>query len=287
MPGSGNTGLRKGTSGLRGNSHGPFLEGLGLATAPGHSTYQQCPQGRKAKPTPDEGDYECSSRVRRNAHARFRGEEGSEMSLPPPTTTTQSLKPRSLRRSPRCRSRRTRRRTFRAFTGPGSSSSSSRRPRSTRSEAFWPSTGSVLKVSAAKVEDELTRLVNDPDDTWISPFLKETIHTMSTELTGLNEKLEDFDRRIAQFAKKNPVCQRLLTVPGVGVLTATVLLALVGDPFRFKNGRQFAAFEEVHLFVIYSPDASFVRKLMNFREIRQKIVNALGSSVQKFYFASS
>lgn len=102
--------------------------------------------------------------------------------------------------------------------------------------------GIVLKVSAAKVEDELNRLVNDPDDKRISPFLKETLRSMVTELVGLNEKREDFDRRIAQFAKTTPVCQRLLTVPGVGVLTATVLMAVVGDPFRFKNGRQFAAY---------------------------------------------
>ncbi|MDA8150032.1 MAG: IS110 family transposase [Nitrospiraceae bacterium] len=102
--------------------------------------------------------------------------------------------------------------------------------------------GIILKVSAAKVEDELNRLVNDSDDTRISPFLKETLRSMVTELVGLNEKREDFDLRIAQFAKTNPVCQRLLTVPGVGVLTATVLMAVVGDPFRFKNGRQFAAY---------------------------------------------
>ena len=102
--------------------------------------------------------------------------------------------------------------------------------------------GIVLKVSAAKVEDELNRLVNDPDDTRISPFLKETLRAMASELSGLNEKLKGFDRRISDFAKKNPVCQRLMSVPGVGVLTATVLIALVGDPFRFKNGRHFAAY---------------------------------------------
>ena len=102
--------------------------------------------------------------------------------------------------------------------------------------------GIVLKVSAAKVEDELTRLLNDPDDTRISPFLKETLHAMATELSGLCEKLEAYDRRISAFAKKNPVCQRLMSVPGVGVLTATVLIAIVGDPFRFKNGRHFAAY---------------------------------------------
>ena len=53
--------------------------------------------------------------------------------------------------------------------------------------------GIILKVSATKVEDELNRLVNDSDDTRISPFLKETLRVMSTELAGLNEKLEEFD----------------------------------------------------------------------------------------------
>ena len=65
---------------------------------------------------------------------------------------------------------------------------------------------------------------------------------MANELAGPHEKREDFDRRIAQFAKTHPVCQRRLTIPGVGVLTTTVLLALVGDPFRFKNGHHFAAY---------------------------------------------
>ena len=32
-----------------------------------------------------------------------------------------------------------------------------------------------------------------------------------------------------------------MRVPGIGVLTATALLASIGDPARFRNGRQFAA----------------------------------------------
>ncbi len=102
--------------------------------------------------------------------------------------------------------------------------------------------GVVLKVSASKVKEELSRLVNDPEDTRISPFLKETLRAILKELSGLGEKLEEFDRQIASFAKKNPVCNRLMTIPGVGVLTATILIAVVGDPFRFKNGRHFAAY---------------------------------------------
>jgi len=64
---------------------------------------------------------------------------------------------------------------------------------------------------------------------------------MTTELAGLYDKVKEYDRKIEAFAKENPICQRLMTVPGVGILTATVLLAMVEDPFRFKNGRHFAA----------------------------------------------
>jgi transposase len=102
--------------------------------------------------------------------------------------------------------------------------------------------GIVLKVSAQKVEQELAQLLNDAEDTRISPFLKETLRTMTTELAGLYDKVKEYDRKIEAFAKENPLCQRLMTVPGVGILTATVLLAMVGDPFRFKNGRHFAAY---------------------------------------------
>jgi transposase len=57
---------------------------------------------------------------------------------------------------------------------------------------------------------------------------------LETELAYDQEKLE-------ALAHTHPVCQRLLTIPGIGPLTATALLAAVGDTQVFKNGRQFAA----------------------------------------------
>jgi len=101
--------------------------------------------------------------------------------------------------------------------------------------------GVVLGNSPKKVRGEVERLVTDLE-CGLSPSLRETLRLMGEELAGFETKLEDFDARIESLAKSHPVCKRLLTVPGVGVLTATVLVALVGDPFRFKNGRHFAAY---------------------------------------------
>ena len=101
--------------------------------------------------------------------------------------------------------------------------------------------GILLGTSPKKVKEEVNRLVEDPEAR-LSPSLRETLWTMVTELSGLEEKLSNFDRRIKSLAETHPVCKRLMTVPGVGALTATVLLAIVGDATRFRNGRHFAAY---------------------------------------------
>lgn len=101
--------------------------------------------------------------------------------------------------------------------------------------------GILLGKSPKKVKEEANRLVDDPE-AGLSPSLRETLRIMVSELSGLEEKLSDFDRRINTLAKTHPVCKRLMTVPGVGALTATVLLAIVGDATRFRNGRHFAAY---------------------------------------------
>ena len=44
------------------------------------------------------------------------------------------------------------------------------------------------------------------------------------------------------FAKENEACKRLMKIPGIGYLTATILLSVAGVASNFKNGREFAAF---------------------------------------------
>ena len=49
------------------------------------------------------------------------------------------------------------------------------------------------------------------------------------------------DEKLQARATTPPESQRLLTIPGIGPLTATALIAAVGDGGGFTNGRQFAA----------------------------------------------
>ena len=49
------------------------------------------------------------------------------------------------------------------------------------------------------------------------------------------------DALIARTARENDACQRLTTIPGVGPVTATALVAAIGNGTAFRKGRDLAA----------------------------------------------
>ena len=61
------------------------------------------------------------------------------------------------------------------------------------------------------------------------------------ELIELDRRIASCDRRIRELYRASELCQRLGEIEGVGPVTATALVAAVGDRSCFKNGRQFAA----------------------------------------------
>ena len=67
------------------------------------------------------------------------------------------------------------------------------------------------------------------------------LRDLGTELRRLHQRVLAFDAQLAAVARDLPTCQRLRAIPGVGVLTATPLVAAVGDAEGFRNGRQMAA----------------------------------------------
>lgn len=60
-------------------------------------------------------------------------------------------------------------------------------------------------------------------------------------LVALDECIGSYDRELEALAKSSQSVRRLMTVPGVGPLTALATAATVGQAHEFENGRQFAA----------------------------------------------
>ena len=61
------------------------------------------------------------------------------------------------------------------------------------------------------------------------------------DLRALDVRIKELDQEIEQIAQSEPMANRLMQLRGVGPVTATTLVATVGDGSQFKNGRQMAA----------------------------------------------
>jgi len=57
----------------------------------------------------------------------------------------------------------------------------------------------------------------------------------------INQKLDDIEKQLRIWHNANKHSKRLETAPGIGLISATALCALVPDPKLFRNGRHFAA----------------------------------------------
>jgi transposase len=61
------------------------------------------------------------------------------------------------------------------------------------------------------------------------------------EWKALDRRIEAFDEEFAVTARTDPVARRLATIPGIGVLNATALVAAIGNGEIFARGRDLAA----------------------------------------------
>jgi transposase len=101
--------------------------------------------------------------------------------------------------------------------------------------------GLVIPVGARNVRPQVTAWVNDVDSS-IPDGLRLMLSEACEELVGLEERIRSVERRLAALAKQVPGVARLRSVPGIGLLTATALVAFVGDATRFRSGRRFASY---------------------------------------------
>ena len=72
--------------------------------------------------------------------------------------------------------------------------------------------------------------------------MRRNLASLYESLSFLDERILEQDKLLKAIAKENEACQRLMRVPGIGIMTATILLTIAGVASNLKNGREFAAF---------------------------------------------
>jgi transposase len=61
-------------------------------------------------------------------------------------------------------------------------------------------------------------------------------------IDALEQDIDRLERQIGSWQKQEAACRAIAEVPGIGKLTATALVATMGDAKAFKSGREFASF---------------------------------------------
>jgi len=100
--------------------------------------------------------------------------------------------------------------------------------------------GVVTAQGPRKVTD-LVRRLGDPDDIELPAVARSALLSLGAQLESLTDAIDKIDRQLMAWHRQNQASQRLETIPGVGIITATAIAASVPDPSVFRSGRQFAA----------------------------------------------
>jgi transposase len=84
-------------------------------------------------------------------------------------------------------------------------------------------------------------LVLDNAEQPLTVVARDFIHRLYRELVGHDKQIGEIEKDLSALVEQSDDYQHLLTIPGVGPVVATTLLASVGDANYFKNARQMAA----------------------------------------------
>jgi transposase len=72
--------------------------------------------------------------------------------------------------------------------------------------------------------------------------MKIALQQLYANLIQLNEQIDSYKSVLETLAKKDGLCVRIATVPGIGPITATAVVAKIGNASEFQNGRELSAY---------------------------------------------
>jgi transposase len=84
------------------------------------------------------------------------------------------------------------------------------------------------------------KMVQDGDE-GLPEFVQQVLASLADHIGQIRQQVALLDKQIVAWHRASADSQRLATIPGIGVMTATALLAAMGDGRQFRSGREFAA----------------------------------------------
>jgi len=101
--------------------------------------------------------------------------------------------------------------------------------------------GLVMARGVKAFERETPRMLGD-EDNGLPVLARQVLQTLWETYCSQQRQLEELDQQLRCWHEAHEASQRLAQIPGIGIQTATALVAKVGDGRMFRQGREMAAF---------------------------------------------
>jgi transposase len=106
--------------------------------------------------------------------------------------------------------------------------------------AFCLEYGVAIRQGAGVFKLDLPRVIGDESND-LTPTMRRLLAELFDDLISLEKRIGKVTREIEGLAAKDELARRLMTVPGIGPLVATALLAAAGNAQQFRKARDMAA----------------------------------------------
>lgn len=100
--------------------------------------------------------------------------------------------------------------------------------------------GTIFPVGRRKLELGIEDMLAD-ENTTLSPRLRQLVGELRAEWRDFDARIEALNGEFIELARNDAAARRLTSIPGVGVLNATALIAAVGDASSFAKARDLGA----------------------------------------------
>ncbi|MFT3850887.1 MAG: IS110 family transposase [Propionivibrio sp.] len=101
--------------------------------------------------------------------------------------------------------------------------------------------GLVVPQGARTGIEAMSRALADPNSA-VPLLIRESMKLLIEEIRLLELRIAQLEKELTSLARQSPACTELLTIPGIGLLTATAMVAATGGSVsHFKDARHFAS----------------------------------------------
>src|SRR5262244_2538390 len=106
--------------------------------------------------------------------------------------------------------------------------------------AFLLERGIAVRQGLRFLRAELPIILATRSDV-LSPRMLRVIEELVADWRRLDERIEGLSEEIEALARQDPACERLMTVPGIGPIISSAMVAAIGNGAVFTKGRDFGA----------------------------------------------